>query len=240
MKNILVLKNYDITDHTQWPSDRTHETGLKEGYNDMEKMCVSSARKYLDDLDDIIVSRGKAENIRDVFVSHFHDIYDIWKQGNNVLYTDLDVLFVKPVKVFGEFDFFGMFNLTSPPVTRCTKRNVNLGAYFNCGIRYYPANMSQAIWDKGFQMLEDWDSGRWDAEQIMYNIMMWDQGVSFDQVFRQELSYQLLKHSDHAFNEKFNHTCPLKEAKIIHFHGSRDATVRAALMKKLYDQSTNA
>ena len=90
--NILVCKNYTITDHTKWYNDRTNETGLVENYTAMEELCVASAKKYVKDLDEVKVFRGEADNIRDVFKINFYEIYDLWQQGNNILYVAISRL----------------------------------------------------------------------------------------------------------------------------------------------------
>lgn len=233
MSNLLVLKNYTITDHSKWHCDRSHETKLKVCYDTMEVYCRSSAFEYLQDLDDIIVTRGEEENIRDVFRDHFEEIYEIWSEGNNVLYTDLDVLFKKPVKIFNQFEHFSMFNYTDPKQTRCDHFNVDLPHFFNCGVRYYPKDMDHKIWDLGFALLDNWDENRWDSEQVIYNIMMWKQGLSLSQVYRPELAYQYLI-DNMNYNNSFNQI-PLQNSSIIHVHGSRGSDNRADLMSQLYN-----
>lgn len=233
MSNILVLKNYTIKDHTKWYNDRSNEVNLKENYNQMEKVCTSSAKQCLQNLDDIIVTRGQEENIRDVFRSHFKEIYDIWREGHNILYTDLDVIFRKPVNIFGEFEHFAMFNYTDPRQTKCNHYNVELPHFFNCGIRYYPKDMSKEIWDLGFQLLDNWNPDRWDTEQVIYNLMMWNQAISLNDIYKPELAYQFLT-GDINRNNQFN-CIQLQDASIIHVHGSRGSTDRVALMKQLLE-----
>lgn len=235
MSNILVLKNYTISDHTKWYGDRTSETDLVQNYQVMENLCVSSAKTHLIGLDDIIVHRNNAPDIRTVFKLHFSEIYQVWKQGHNILYSDLDVLFVKPVEYFDQFKYFSMFNYTDPSSTVDTHYNVSFPHYFNCGIRYYPANMDHSVWDIGFEMLENWDPSRWDAEQIIYNAMMWSQSDNVQDFYRPDLAYQYLVGVNE--NNVFNRI-DVSSAKAIHFHGSRGSKYRLDIMQSLYLQST--
>lgn len=238
MSNILVTKNYTLKNHSNWcdAGDRT-EANYVNHYATMEKHLIESANKNLANLDEIVVHRGEADNIREVFKQHFLDIYELWQQGHNILYCDLDVNIVKPVEVFGEFEHFSMFNYTDPRSTTDGHYNVSLSNYFNCGVRYYPENMSQEIWDLGLEMLDRWNPDRWDAEQIIYNVMMWRQpGTRLDDFFRPELNW--MSHHCRDFTntaqlqiaENWNET-RLSNAKIIHFTGTRGAGQAVKMME---------
>ena len=238
MSNILVCKNYNITDHTKWYDDRTNENNLVNNYTEMEKICIASAEEHLQDLDEVKVFRGEADNIRDVFKKNFYEIYDLWKEGHNILYVDLDVVFMKPVAFFDQFDKFSMFNLTDPPKTSDDHYNVNFDFYFNCGVRYYPKDMNQEVWDLGIKMMENWNPDRWDSEQIVYNAMMWSQdGIEPGQVYNPKAAYQMLfdfRSSQSSINTQFNQM-DFQEAHVIHVHGSRGSANRLDLMQTLLD-----
>ena len=109
--NILVYKNYTVNDHSKWYNDRTDEGDIQNSYTQMEELSVASAEAYVQDLDEIKVFRGTADNIRDVFKVNFYEIYDLWKEGHNILYADLDVLFMKKVQYFDQFDNQPEFHL---------------------------------------------------------------------------------------------------------------------------------
>jgi hypothetical protein len=238
LSNILVLKNYTVTDHTKWYNDRSAEPGLSENYDAMEDLCVRSARQNLLELDEVMVHRGTAENIRDVFRTHFEEIYTVWKQGNNVLYSDLDVVFTQPVYYFDEFNYFSMFNLTDPASTRDDHYGLSFDYYFNCGIRYYPKEMSQDTWDLGFAMLENWNNDRWDSEQIIYNAMMWSQNIEPREFYLPQYAYQLLYPLDqNNQNDRFNQIS-LDDAYAVHVHSSRGSANRLQVMKNLVDKNT--
>ena len=238
MSNILVTKNYTLKNHTNWcgAGART-EANYVNHYATMEKHLTESANQNLSALDDIVVHRGEADNIREVFKQHFLDIYELWKQGHNILYCDLDVKIVNPVEVFDQFDHFMMFNYTDPKSTTDNHYNVSLSNFFNCGVRYYPENMSQETWDIGLEMLENWNPDRWDAEQVVYNVMMWRQpGTRLDDFLHPELNW--MSHHYRDFNnqtqrqkaESWNGV-KLSDAKIIHFAGTRGAGQAVQMME---------
>ncbi len=234
MANFLALKNYNIKDNSKWYNDRTNEANLAENYLKMEKVCVSSAMKNLENINEIRVFRGEADNIRDVFKENFSELYYLWKEGNNVLYADLDVVFTQPVNYFENSEIFRMYNLTDPVKTVCEHYDLKFETYFNCGIRYYPKDMSQEVWDLGFKMLENWNPERWDSEQIIYNAMLWSQNIKPDDVYNPRLAYQLLHDPQHIqgnrINKQFNQI-DLQEACAVHVHGSRGSSDRLTLME---------
>lgn len=234
IKNYLVAKNYKIVDHTKWYDDRTQESNLVQNYSEMEKILIDSAKEHLVDLDDVVVHRGEAEHIRDVFRVHFKEIYDLWKsEPCNILYCDLDVVFLKQAQFFNQFDFFAMFNFTDPTRTTDEHYNLTFERFFNCGVRYYPHTMKQEIWDLGFQMLDNWNPNRWDAEQVIYNNMLWTQNVDPQQFYRPDLSFQMLFPNPlHQGNAGFNRI-DIRNAAVVHVHGSRGSGDRLQIMKDL-------
>lgn len=235
--NLLVTKNYEIKDHTKWYDDRTLETRLDLNYKDMEKIMLRSARRYLKNCDDYHVFKGKAENIREVFVKNFYEIYDLWKKDNNILYVDLDVVFIKEYNVFDDIEYFSMFNYTSPDhETYDEHYDIKIKHFFNCGIRYYPKNMSHNVWDLGFKMLENFNYDRWDCEQVIYNAMQWKQSEKLSDFYRPHLAFQMLYPYKHEVNREFN-TIPLNQACAVHMHASRNSLNRLNVMKQL-EQST--
>lgn len=233
-KNFLVFKNYNITDHTKWYNDRTNEEGLVDNYNAMEKIATSSALKNVEGLNEIKVFRGEATDIREVFKKNFYEIYELWQQGNNILYADLDVVFTQPTNFFSSDNIFKMYNLTDPVKTSCDHYNVQFDAYFNCGIRYYPKGMSQDVWDLGIEMVENWNSERWDSEQIIYNAMLWSQDIQPNEMYQPQLAYQCLHNpallEGNRINKQFNQI-DLNEAQAVHVHGSRGSSDRLSLME---------
>jgi len=233
VKNILVLKNYKIADHSKWYNNRSTEPGLVENYKAMEEMCINSAHKNIPNLDDVVVFTGEADNIRDVFKKNFYEIYDLWKEGNNILYCDLDVVFLHRADYFNQFEYFSMFNYTDPRSTIDEHYDLEIEHFFNCGIRYYPADMSQDVWDIGLGMLDNWNPERWDSEQIIYNAMMWSQDISLADVLKPALAYQFLYSDQQDLCNEWNGT-KIEDANAVHVHGSRGSGNRLALMTKLF------
>jgi len=235
MRNILVSKNYQVQDHSKWYGNRTHEKDIATNYNAMEQIMTDSARAYLQDLDHVVIHRGEAATIRDVFRIHFREIHSLWQsEPCNILYCDLDVVFIKPTEIFNQFQHFSMFNLTNPSRTLDKHYGVTFNHYYNCGVRYYPHNMTKQVWDVGLQMLQNWNPDRWDAEQVIYNQMMWSQGLPHAEFYRPELAYQLLN-ADLASNQNtsFNRMS-VSDARVVHVHGSRGSSNRLESMAKLW------
>lgn len=239
MSNILVCKNYEISDHTKWYDDRSTEKNLVSNYTKMQDICVSSAEKNINDLDQVKIFTGKEDNIREVFKKNFYEIYELWQEGHNILYCDLDVVFTQPVSYFSDYNFFSMFNFTDPPRTKDEHYNLIFDHYFNCGIRYYPEEMEQDVWDLGIKMVENWNPDRWDSEQIIYNAMMWSQeDISPKDVWKPQIAYQMLldprSSNGNSVNKNFN-KLEFSQAGAIHVHGSRGSEDRLSLMQALSD-----
>lgn len=239
IRNYLVCKNYKISDHSKWYCDRRSEAGLEHSYQQMQELMLKSAHKHLQGLDQVVVHTGECETIREVFRVHFWEIYELWKTGANILYVDLDVLFVKPVNYFDQFEHFMMFNHTQP--RKCTDPHygVNFDHYFNCGVRYYPHAMSQEVWDLGKKMVDNWNHGRWDAEQIIYNAMLWHQNINIKQALRPELNYQMLQDprvaSQVQASSRINSGMAYTDACVLHFHSSRSALKKFQIMQYVLD-----
>jgi hypothetical protein len=234
MKNYLVCKNYSITDHTKWYEDRSQEQGISANYTAMERVMCDSAQRHLAGLDEIVVHRGQAAHIRDVFRIHFKEIYELWSnEPCNILYCDLDVVFLKSATFFDQYDFFAMFNFTDPTRTVDPHYGLTFERFFNCGIRYYPHTMSNAVWNTGFKMLENWNPERWDCEQVIYNQMLWSQNISPQLFYRPDLSFQMLHNIPlHRQNKNFNQISIL-DAAVVHVHGSRGSNDRLSIMNDL-------
>lgn len=229
--NILVSKNYTVQDHSHWHNDRSTETDLSQNYAAMQTLMLNSAKKYLQNCDHSHVYTGTAPNIRQVFVENFKEIYQLWQQGHNILYVDLDVVFTNTYDVFGSTDLFTMFNYTQPQHTYCSHYDINLPHFFNCGIRYYPRDMAHSVWELGFKMLDKFDWKRWDSEQVIYNVMQWSQTPDVNAFLQPRLAYQYIS-DDVNINNAFN-KIDLRDAAAVHVHGSRGSANRLNVMTRL-------
>ena len=92
-----------------------------------------------------------------MFKDHMIECYNHWSERKaNILYCDLDVIFVKSCNVFslGIEDFF-------------------MPGAWTCGVRYYPSTMSQYLWKIMFKEHRLWDtrSCGWNHEQDIYKKM---------------------------------------------------------------------
>jgi hypothetical protein len=199
----------------------------------MIQLMADSAKKHVTDLDEVIISTGSKNSIQDAFKDHFFEIYDLWKQGNNILYSDADVIFLKPYRVFGHFQEFRMFNYTQPVRATDKYYDVKFLNYFNCAIRYYPHNMSEKIWEVGLEMIDrGWNHERWDSEQIIYNSMFWSQNIPLSSALLPGMNWQALTLPSER-NSTFNAFVPIHLAKSVHFSGSRGIE-RLGEMERVY------
>lgn len=159
VKNYLVLKNYMITERFFLYYDMPL---VESRYKRMEEILVESAQLYLQDCDEIIVDRHTVSNDQEMFKHHMQVLMDRYhSEPCNILYCDLDMVFVKPYTIFGEFSTFAMLS-------------------GNCGVRYYPhGGVSEEIWNIQKQRSLDWDTSindqhefAWHHEQDIYNEMI--------------------------------------------------------------------
>ena len=87
---------------------------------------------------------------------------------------------------------------------------------------------------------ENWNPDRWDCEQVIYNQMMWSQGVSVEEVYKPQCAYQCLANPSmqdgSLINKTFNQI-DMGDSYAIHVHGSRGSEDRLLLMKQLHDRT---
>jgi len=224
-----------------WFDDRSSEGDLYDWYMKMHDISLRTFEKHLQGDWEFVFFNKEVENIQEVFKDHFFEIYDIWKQGDcNILYCGPDNIMMKPTEFFGKYDDFMMFNYTDPKSSEEPNHyNIQHQHFFNADVRYYPSTMSQDIWDMGLEMAENWDFDSWNTEQFILNKMLWDQeGRTIENTLDPTVAYQghqlFLDNWEQrkAYSNEWN-TCDLKQAHIIHLHGSRNAPRKFALMEKL-------
>jgi hypothetical protein len=94
--------------------------------------------------------------------------------------------------------------------------------------------MNEGTWAFGLKMIDhlDW----WNGDQVLYNIMVWCQGLSHEQVIDPRMAWQgfMLPMYPKEAGDKWNN-CPLEEAKIIHWAGSRGAARTVEMMQQMND-----
>ena len=224
-----------------WFEDRSSEGDLYDWYMKMHDISLRSFEKHLQGDWEFIFFNKEVENIQEVFKDHFFEIYDIWKQGDtNILYCGPDNIMMKPTKFFGKYDDFMMFNYTDPKSSvEPNHYNIQHQHFFNADVRYYPSTMSQDIWDMGLEMAENWDFNSWNTEQFILNKMLWDQpNRTLDNTLDPSIAYQghQLFIEDWESRKKWSNDWnnkDIKDAHIIHLHGSRNAPRKFSLMEQL-------
>jgi hypothetical protein len=240
MKNILVKSLYQVED-TNWHfRDRKDEDDLYDKYMEMHRISVASHSRHLKGDWELKFIGGRVKNINQAFQKTFFEIYNIWRQGNvNILYTDPDTLVIKDTDIWNISDHFMMFNFTDPKSFATPNQYQRFFPhFFNAGVRYFPAAMSQHIWDQAIIMANSWDENSYDTEQIILNSMLWDQGLDLHQVLRPNLAYQLFCVSNKITDQTRDlwNGFDLKDAQIIHLHASRDAKYLLQTMQNLAQQ----
>jgi hypothetical protein len=208
MKNILVLKHYKLKNKTVgWPSGTPsplHRLKVIDAYEEMKYMCMASAKHFVLGLDDIVVHNAEVDNIQEAFRQHFYELYDLWKTGDvNILYADLDVLFVKKFNWFDMSDYFVMYD----PI--------------NSGIRYHKYNMDEKLWELAFEMCKNWNFNKWDYEQDIYK-KMWQQQYIMQscQNIHPDI-YQRLVINRPEYNSVEEFFKKNSDCCAVHFHASR-------------------
>lgn len=102
--------------------------------------------------------------------------------------------------------------------------------FFNAGVRYFPGSMSKDIWALGADMARNWKYDDYNTEQIILNTMLWEQGVTKEQIFQPQVAWQMFN-GDVEFGHRWNKV-PITDAAILHLHGSRNAKSRVTIMQE--------
>lgn len=239
MKNYLVKSLFQVVD-PKWSQNinRAHETDIFNTYKDMHEISVRSHEQCLEGEWELVYYDGATTNIHQALRETFYKVYDLWKsEPCNILYTDPDTLMIAPTEIFGQFDKFMMFNLTQPEVfTEANRYGKSYSMFLNAGVRYFPASMSQETWDVGLAMAENWDLTDWNTEQIILNEMAWSQDITSYEMFHPDLAYQAFMIPQNSIIADAWNRCKFEDAKIIHWHSSRNAAQRLQIMKQVAEQ----
>jgi hypothetical protein len=210
---------------------------MYQKYVEMHQLSLTSFTRHLKGDWEFKFISGKVANVNEAFQKTFYGIYDLWRQGGvNILYTDPDTVVIRDINPWELSDAFMMFNYTQPKhFDEPNRYNRKFEHFFNAGVRFFPAGMQQGIWDMALEMAKSWDNSTYDTEQIILNAMLWDQGLSLDQVLRPEWSYQAQWLPDQTpvwFQDIWN-GLDIGQANIIHTHSSRDIDKKLELMRSL-------
>jgi hypothetical protein len=233
MKNYLVRSLHKIKS-PEWFKDRSDEGDIYSKYMEMHEITLKSLKHFVQGDWELVFYNEETDNIRDTFRKNFFEIYNLWRsEPCNILYCGIDVQAIAPVDFFGQFKEFRMFNYTDP------REFQDCPVFFNADVRYYPAEMSQEIWDFGLEMANNWDMEEWNTEQVILNKMMWKQGLTLEQGHMPYMAYQAPwlpgPQENKDYTDKWN-GCRLEESRVIHWHGSRNADAKLQIIKHINDQ----
>jgi hypothetical protein len=228
MKNYLIKGLHRIGDPKWWPgSDRSHEGNLYPLYAEMNQLSEASFMHFMEGDWELINLVSEAKDVNHVFRQQFLAIAKLWdSEPCNIFYCGSDTQMIQPTTVFGQYDHFMMFNYTDPKsFGPCTH-------FLNADVRYYPHNMRREIWEYALKQIDGltW----WNSDQLLYNQMVWCQGLGAKEVINPRMAYQgmMLPDSSRADSDAWN-GCRLEEANIIHWHGSRGAEKKLSLMRNI-------
>lgn len=242
MKNYLVKSLFKVRD-TNWHfKDRSNETDLYEKYYQMHLISVDSFKNNLDGNWELKFIEGEVSNINDAFKTTFLEIYKLWQSDKNVniFYTDPDTVAIRKINPWQISTRFMMFNFTDPKSFDTPNiYNRKFPYFFNAGVRFFPGEMSQKIWDIGLSMLEKWEENTYNTEQIILNSMLWDQGVTLDQVLRPEWAYQAqwLPNQFPLYIQDMWNGIDINKSFIIHTHSSRNIDEKLSFMKAITNRT---
>lgn len=231
MKNYLVKGIHKITSPHWWPGrDRTDEGDIYAFYKKMNEVSEASFCHYLEGDWELITLVGDATDINHVFRQQFRGIWDIWSnEPCNILYCGSDTQMVRKTKVFGEYKHFLLFNYTDPR----TRPEVGCEHHLNADIRYYPAEMNREMFANALAELNN--ACEWGQDQLLYNKMVWDQGLTPKQVVDPKMAYQghWLPHVDRIMKDCSDvwNGCKLEESHIVHWGATRGAHAKLQLMQ---------
>ena len=233
MKNYLIKGLHKIGSTKWWPgSDRSWEGDLYPMYEKMNELSEQSFFHFLEGEWELINLVSEATDVNHVFRQQFQAIWEIWKKEPcNIFYCGSDTQMIKPTKVFDQYHNFLLFNYTDP-------KNFGPCSHFlNADIRYYPNTMSLDMWEWALAQTKNLDW--WNSDQLLYNQMVWSQGLGAEKVIDPRMAYQgfMLPGDDNTklSSDKWNN-CKIEDSHIIHWHGSRGAQAKLDLMQSINSQ----
>ena len=224
---------HKITSDKWWAGkDRSDEGDLFELYGKMNELSKRSFGHFLQGDWELINLESEAEDVFHIFRQQFRAIYEIWKKEPcNILYCGADTQMIQPAAFFDCYDTFRLFNYTGD------KTNGPIAHYLNADVRYYPSTMRQELWDWVLPQVNT--CTEWGVDQVLYNTMVWIQGVGHKEVIDPRMAYQGFMFpcdpEGKALSDEWN-GCTIEESKLIHWHGSRGAKGKLAMMQSINDQ----
>jgi hypothetical protein len=200
----------------------------------MYRRSLASCKKFvIEDFEPILFTEP-ARDI-DVFCEmNWYAIKKLWtNESCNIFWLGADTLIIKPTSLFSDrFKEFRMFNYTDP------KQTSKFDHYLNDDSRYYPATMSEDIWQIGqnlWKYRDDDPEKLWGFDQNRHNTMFWSQDIPFSDVFHPNLNFMCgpLRSLDEAeiirHLETWNN-CKFQDVNILHLQGTWGSSQRITLM----------
>lgn len=170
-----------------------------------------------------VVGDASTHNDR-AFFKQFCQMYEWWKEGHNIYYTNVDIVAVKPVEIFGKYDRLWMWWPTEKP----GRQGADFETYFNCGNLYIPKETKQEVWDLGFEEYKKYFSGKakdWASDQMIYNKMLYAQGFPAEDYLDNTMHY--------LYYEGQWNTCGFDEAKLVHMLSTKNSDRALEKMKEV-------
>jgi len=240
------IKNYVVCAHrriksTKWVWKDTKDEGdIYETYRQMCLHSLASARHFLEGDWEYILFDEEIESINDAMPLNNDRTYELWhKEPCNILWVGPDVQFVKPTKIFGEFDNFRLFNWTDPKSwAEPNQYNAKFENLFNNDLQYYPHTMNPELWSMERQMRAAWDNSdgmsSYNNQQIIHNTMFWSQDLDWADAHRPDLFYQAQWLPWHSVDvqDEWNQ-CKYKDAQVLHWHSSRHSLTKLECMRQV-------
>ena len=242
-----IIKNYVVCAHrriksTKWVWKDTKDEGdIYEIYRQMCLHSLASARHFLEGDWEYILWDQEIDHINDAMPLNNQLTYELWhKEPCNILWVGPDVQFVKPTKIFGEFNNFRLFNWTDPKSWyEANQYNAKFDNLFNNDLNYHPHTMDPKLWEIERQMHNEWNKtdgmDSYNNQQIIHNTMFWSQNLDWDDAHRPELFYQaqwLPSWTTVETQDQWN-GCKYEDAQVVHWHSSRHAPTKLECMRQV-------
>jgi len=241
------VKNYVVCAHrriksTKWVWKDTKDEGdIYSIYQQMCEQSLASARAFLEGDWEYILWDQEIDHINQAMPLNNQLTYDLWhKEPCNILWVGPDVQFVKPTKIFGEFDDFRLFNWTDPKSWyEPNQYNKTFDNLFNNDLNYHPHTMDPKLWEIEREMHHQWRNSEgmdsYNNQQIIHNTMFWSQGLAWEDAHRPELFYQaqwLPSWTTVEVQDEWN-GCKYEDAHVVHWHSSRHAPTKLECMRQV-------
>lgn len=195
----------------------------KAFWQELTDFSINTYRKFLaGDWEHRIIEVPNPEHHDYAFKECYDQIKKWNKKGHNVYYTNVDIIVVKPIQIFGEYEDMKMWWTSDP------RMREPFGLNFNCGTAYFPKEMDKSLWDYADNIykteLAKTDRPDWALDQDIYNFMLHMQNGDVTRHLDNTMHY--LVGAD-GFNN-----IQKEEAKLLHYFTTRGADQAFARMKE--------